>query len=564
MAFDGLVLNAVVSELKNNLIGGKIQKIYQPSDHEILLGIYANSLQYALSLNISSNCYSIHLTTTKKENPLVAPNFCMLLRKHIMGFRLNSISTNGLERIVTLELTGYDQEHELVCKKLVIELMGKHSNILLLDENDMIIDAFKHFSKQTGANRDIMPKSEYHLPISNKLEISHFAELEKKLENTLCLSDFFVENFIGISKSFILNVLSTLKIEDNLTLTNYRLVASYILDFISKISDNQVKAISIENQDYTLIPCLEKDPLQINFFLDDYYTQKEEKQQFLSYRNQVLTFILGKSKKLAKKLDSINEKLKDCSYMEEYKLYGELLTSYLYQIGKEHRSSVSLNNYYENNTPIEIPLDIALSPSDNAKKYFKKYHKLKNTFSIVQEQKQELEHEISYIESIIYEIQAAKTIKDIDAIYEEIQSSFSVKNKEQSKKVKGKKTKVNPASKKVEPFIYQVDGFKVLVGKNNKQNDELTFKIAKKEDLWFHVKDIHGSHVILITNGVTPSQETINKVASITAYHSKASCSSNVPVDYTFVKYIKKPNHAKPRNGYLYQSENCECNAKNR
>ena len=190
MAFDGLVLNAVVSELKNNLIGGKIQKIYQPSDHEILLSIYANSLQYALSLNISSNCYSIHLTTTKKENPLVAPNFCMLLRKHIMGFRLNSISTNGLERIVTLELTGYNQEHELVCKKLVIELMGKHSNILLLDENDMIIDAFKHFSKQTGANRDIMPKSEYHLPISNKLEISHFAELEKKLENTRVLNTF--------------------------------------------------------------------------------------------------------------------------------------------------------------------------------------------------------------------------------------------------------------------------------------------------------------------------------------------------------------------------------------
>lgn len=182
MAFDGFVLNAVVTELKRTLINGKVQKIYEPNSNEILLSIYANGLQYALSLNVSSNFYSAYLTTTKKENPLAAPNFCMLLRKHLMGYRISNIFTMQLERILMIELVGNNEEHELTTKKLVVELMGKHSNILLLNADSIIIDSLKHFSIQNGANRDIMPRCEYVLPTSAKIDISLYSQLENKLE----------------------------------------------------------------------------------------------------------------------------------------------------------------------------------------------------------------------------------------------------------------------------------------------------------------------------------------------------------------------------------------------
>ncbi|MCI9177688.1 MAG: fibronectin/fibrinogen-binding protein [Clostridia bacterium] len=545
MAFDGFVLSSVVEEFKTCLIGGKVQKIYEPTNHEILLSIYANGLQYALCANVSSNLYSVFLTTSKKENPLVAPNFCMLLRKHLMGYKIINISTMQLERILTIEFTGNNEEQELVTKKLIIELMGKYSNILLLDEKNNIIDSLKHFSTQAGANRDILPKAIYQLPSTDKIDISLYSSLETAIEETqTSLSSFFVTHFIGISKTLILHIISSLNLEDTLSKENYQTLASYLLDLKTAILQKQVKCILLSNKDYTLVPSLENNQtLQINFFLDNYYLHKEQEEQFLNYRNQLLNFILGKLKKISKKLSVIDEKLKECNHIEEYKLYGELLTSYLYQISKEHISHIELLNYY-NNSLIDIPLDISLSPAENAKKYFKKYHKLKNTFTIVHEQKLELEKEINYLESIVYEIEVCSSLKELDGIYEEIQDAFMLHMQKHSKKKPLKKK-----SKKViasEPIVYQIQDFKVLIGKNNRQNDELTFKIAKKDDIWFHVKDVHGSHTILITNGKQPSQDIINECANLAAVYSKANNSSNVPVDYTFIKYVKKPNKAKP------------------
>lgn len=542
MAFDGFVLNSVVVELNHCLIGGKVQKIYEPNHNEILLSIYANGLQYALSLNISSNFYSAFLTTTKKENPISAPNFCMLLRKHLMGFKIASISTMQLERIMIIEFAGNDENHNPVVKKLMVELMGKHSNILLLNNENIIIDSLKHFSIQSGANRDIMPKSQYYFPTSDKIDISEYTSL--KLDSDTSLSSFFVNHFTGVSKTLVIQALSCLQLPDILTKEHYKLLAEYLLNLREDIFKEQVKCVLVGTKDYVLIPCTPpKEPLQINLFLDDYYSQKEQAEQFSSYRNQLLNFILGKLKKISKKLSVIDEKLKECNHMDEYKLYGELITSYLYQLPQEHTSQITLTNYYTNE-PTCIPLDISISPSENAKKYFKKYHKLKNTFIIVQEQKIDLEKEIDYAESIVYEIQSAKTLKELDEIYDEIQDTFTLKTKQQSKKkaLKKKKSKATLGN----PISYEIQNFKVLVGKNNRLNDELTFKIAKKDDIWFHVKDFHGSHVILCTNGSTPSQEVINQCASLAAYYSKATLSSNVPVDYTLVKYVKKPSKAKP------------------
>ncbi len=540
MAFDGLVLNSVVQELKNTLMNGKIQKIYQPSSDEILFSIYANNLSYALTCNSSSNFYSVHLTTSKKENPLVAPNFCMLLRKHLMGYKITNISTINNERIFVMELAGNDDDYKPITKKLIVELMGKHSNILLVNSENIIIDSLKHFHISDGAYRDTIPNAKYILPISNKINISCYKELNLNENNSL--TEFFTEHFSGISKNFISYSIEYLGITNILNINNYNTLAKYILDIEDAILQCKVSA-EYYNNDYVLIMNNNAKTLQVNLFLDDYYTKKERSEQFLSYRNQLLQFILAKVKKLSKKLNAIDEKLKECENTEKYKLYGELITSYLYKIPDKHISQIELNNYYNNNDIVSIPLDISISPAENAKRYFKKYHKLKNALSIVQSQKNELEKEIDYLESIVYEIQSAKSINDLDEIYDEIEDSFSNSQKQKNKKQVKKKKAKNET--KIDPIIYNIDGFKILVGKNNKQNDILTFKMASKEDLWFHVKDIHGSHVILVTNGSMPSQEVINKCASITAYHSKAIQSSNVSVDYTLVKYVKKPKLAK-------------------
>ena len=421
--------------------------------------------------------------------------------------------------------------------------MGKHSNIMLLDNNNVIIDALKHFSTSDGAYRNILPHTQYVLPASNKINISDYKSLENKLTEFNSLSSFFVENFTGISKTFIVNAINLLNINDTVTLDNYNAIAKYILELKGEIANNNVEAIDFEN-DYTLQICKSsKEPLQVNFFLDDYYNSKEKQEQFLSYRNYLLQFISAKLKRISKKLSTIDDKLKECQNLDKYQLYGELITSFLYQMPKEHISHIELENYYNNNELIDIPLDIAISPADNAKKYFKKYHKLKNTFVIVQEQKAELENEINYLESIVYEIQASKNINDLDEIYDEIEDAFSFSQKQNGKKA-NKKKKSKRAKETVTPIVYNIDGFKVLVGKNNKQNDELTFKVANKEDIWFHIKDFHGSHVILVTNNLVPPQETINKCASIAAYYSKAMQSSNAQVDYTLVKYVKKPKSA--------------------
>ena len=258
-------------------------------------------------------------------------------------------------------------------------------------------------------------------------------------------------------------------------------------------------------------------------------------------------------KKVNKKLSNINTKLKECENMDLYKLYGELIIANLYRLNNETSQSITLENYYDNNNLITIPINTRFSISDNAKNYFKKYNKLKSALEVVSIQKKEAQKELNYLESIIYELETAKTVSDIDEIYSEISESSLFDN---IKKVKNKSiTKVSTKkySSSISPLTFQVDGFSVFVGKNNKQNDYLSTKFAKKDDIWFHTKDIHGSHVILKTNGQTPPIEVLEKCASLAAHFSKAKLSSNVPVDYTFVKYVKKPSGSKPRNGNIYK-----------
>lgn len=560
MAFDGIITRQVVRELNTCLLNGKITKVFQPSKNEVLLGVYSNGTNYALLINIDAHSCRFHLTTTQKPNPFNAPGFCMLLRKHLIGMRIKSITTYDLERVVDIELEGFDELNDLTTKKIVIELMGKHSNIILLSSSQKIIDSLRHLDSLSNSTRDILPTREYIFPTTDKMsfmEISSFEEFLEKIQsyisntNTFSIDSLFSNNFIGISQLLMQSILKRLDISPN---SNVEADLKQVYESLKElVASSSLACILYENktkQDYIIQIDENASSLCVNFFLDDYYSTKEDSDTFINYRNNLLKLILGELKKYNKRLINMNKKLEECTKMDQYRLYGELITANLYQIdSSKNTDSIVLNNYYDNNTPITIPLDNTISTNLNAKKYFKKYNKLKSACEIVTVQKYDTKKEINYIESVIYELESASTIQEINSIYTEVSESFLLKNHTKLSTKAGKKKKNQKSKKQVEtfdPIKFLIDGYTVLVGKNNKQNDHLTLKYAHSNDLWFHTKDIHGSHVILKTNGEEVSEDLINQCATIASYYSKAKNSSNVPVDYTFIRYVKKPSGSKP------------------
>ena len=581
MAFDGIVTNSIVKELKN-IIGYKIDKVYEPEKNTVILGLYGKSLNLMLLMCISSTNYRLHLTTQKQKNPSTAPNFCMLLRKYLIGLKIKNIYTVDLERIVFIDLENNENPNKPICRKLIIELMGKHSNIILTDSNNIIIDSLRHTSTLEKSNRDIYPTARYIFPESNKysfLELKDFDDFYDKLEpklieyiaenslniENLDISNFRIDKLIsntfnGISLSFIQNVLQNLNVKD-ISKDNLNLIFSKITEILSTSSLDIFKT---ENgKDYFLYTTnnLSENQFNLNYKIDDFYFEKESTELFKNYRNSILHLILATMKKYEKRLENIDNKLSECSNMDKFRLYGELITSNLYQIPNRNLDSIDVENYYDNNNIITIPLDKKYLPSYNAKRYFKKYNKLKNALAIVNVQKEETIRDIDYIESVIYELDNSKTIEDIEAIYDEISenSLFSDKLKTKSKKTSAKNKKAKPMTKNkltsFNPLKYLIDGYTVLVGRNNKENDYLTCKFANKNDIWFHTKDIHGSHVILKTNpNETIPDNILFEAAKLAAQHSKAKNSSHVPVDFCKVSFVKKPSGSKP--GYVIYSNN--------
>ena len=573
MAFDGIVTKAITSEIAQ-LKGSRIDKIFEPNKNTIILGIYQNGINYALNICIDAQYCRINLTTHQKANPQVAPNFCMLLRKNLIGLKLKNIITFDLERLIILEFEGFDELDDIISKKLVIELMGKHSNIILLDDSNIIIDSLRHIKEIDENFRDILPHTKYTFPTSNKisfLELKDFEDFKEHLNlsspnsasnnnNDINKLPTIISNiFNGISKNFINAIIKKLEISDTSD-TSLEKIFNYTNEIITNIGTSNISFESIKSndgtiKDYFLIP--EKSsslqPFDLNFFIDDFYFNKESNEQFKNYRNTLLKLILDTLKKYKKRLYNIDEKLKECDDMDKYKLYGELITSNLYRIPNRNVDEIELENYYENNNKIKIKLDKRFSPSINAKRFFKKYSKLKNALIIVSEQKADTLKELDYIESVIYELENCSTIEEIAFIYEEISENDIFKEKASlkanTKKNKVKKSKLTKnKTVSFNPIKYTVDGYTVFVGRNNKENDYLTLKFASKTDLWFHTKDFHGSHTILkLDNNLPyPNNDILIKVAELAAKHSKARNSSNVPVDYCEVKFVKKPSGSKP------------------
>lgn len=571
MAFDGIVTKAVVSELNTCLINGKINKIFEPNKNEILLGIYSGGKNYCLNISIDSVNYRIHLTTNSKPNPQNVLNFCMVLRKHLTGGTIKRIYSNGLERIVFIDIDVYNELNDLITKTLVVELMGKHSNIILLNSEHTVIDSLRHLNKFDNSNRDIFPGSKYLNIESAKKDFLAVKTFDEFYKDVSIDSENFPSTlskvYNGFGKKNISYLLETLNIPTAVSTNNLKEVYSYLKDLFTNMPDNVVlKEYPSVKKDYFAYKST-NDGLAVNFYLDDFYTSKEQSEQFKQYRDTVLKLVLNHVGKIKERISTIDLKIADCTNAEKYRLYGELITSNLYRIPDYPQAEVTLENYYDNNNLITIPLDEKFSPSKNAKNFFKKYRKLQNTIAIVEKQKELSEAELSYLESIVYELEEVSTIEDIDNIYSEIcdnlifgKNANTVNNhvyNKQSKITNSKSSKQSNASNM--PEKRNIDGYTVYIGKNNKQNDYLTCRLAQNSDIWFHTKDIHGSHVVLKTDSLHSSSEnssascTFNipdsvlyKCASIAAYYSKARMSQNVPVDYTLIKYVKKPNGAKP------------------
>lgn len=544
MAFDGIVLNSVVHELQQNIIGSKVNKVYQPTKNNVILDLYSMGKKFNLNLCIEPKNCRLNLTNHSMENPMQAPSFCMLLRKHLTSSKLININTFDLERIVELEFETFDEFDDVITKKIIIEIMAGHSNIILVNSSNKIIDSLRH----VVATREILPGKTYAVPENNKnsfLLLNDFNDFCSILQyDGSSIDKLMSDKFIGISQSFIRHAIQDIELPiNNLPNDDLEKLYNYTKEVINSIEKNSIKLVNDENDFYiTIATSNNSEELSLNNFIDDWYYKKESNENLTNTKKSLLNTISVLLKKFAKRLENIDSKLNECKNMDTYRLYGELITSNLYKYNNMNLDNIKVENYYDNNSLIDIPLDKSINVNKNATRYFKKYNKLKNAFSIVSVQKKETELELKYIESIIYSIENSNTLSELEDIIAELHESNILKNK---KKIKtSKRTKKDNSI--IEPLKYIIDGFTILAGKNNKQNDILSLKIANNSDIWFHVKDVQGSHVILKTENKQVDYSTLEKCAKIAVENSKAKYSSNVAVDYCEVKYVKKPSGAKP------------------
>lgn len=535
MAFDGLVTRAIVNELKDNLLQGKIDKVYHPEKNELVFSVHTNKQKYKLYACVDTNHPGIFITEDEFQNPLTPSGFCMLLRKHLTGARIINISQKDWERIVEIDFETRDELGFNVNKKLIVEIMGKHSNIILVDtKTDKILDSIKRISIDVNRARQILPGMIYEYPpTQNKIspdkltsaDFDNFSDPRSILNNIQGISPLIAEELFE-SQSPHEKLKGFLNLLENRDLT---------CKIFLKEEDIPMDFHVLPIESYHELKSKNMDA--VSKTIEYYYSHRESSNRVKQKSTDLNKHVNTTIKKLYLKKQKLSEELLKAEHSEKYRLYGELLTANIHSI-KPGSSSVDVLNYYNGET-ITIPLDKRYHPSKNAQNYFKKYSKSKTA---IVEKNNQLEHtdaDILYLESVMSFIEMADSTETIDNIREELIESGFIRRRKLSKQPKKKN--------EIKPFTYTTtDGFIVLAGRNNKENDILTTKKAAKNDLWFHTKDIPGSHTILFTGGKDPSDIAIFEAAAIAAYHSKGRMSENVPVDYTKIRFVKKPSGAKP------------------
>lgn len=554
MAFDGIVVANLAHELKEQLQNGRIAKIAQPESDELLFTIKTTAGQKRLSISASASLPLVYLTETNKPSPMTAPNFCMLLRKHIANGRIIDIYQPGLERILHIIIEHLNEMGDLCRKDLIIEIMGKHSNIIFCTEDGTIIDSIKHVSAQMSSVREVLPGRTYFVPDTmnkqNPLSISETEFTTMLYEKPMALSKAMYSSLTGISPvaaeeiCYIAGVDSALPAKELPADVLIHLYHQFRI-YLEPISEGRfAPAIYYdgkEPKEFSALPLTHfstyarQEYSSVSEVLETYYASKNTLTRIRQKSTDLRHIVQTALERNRKKYDLQTRQLSDTQNREKYKVYGELLHTYGYQ-AEANAKSLDALNYYTNEM-ITIPLDPTMTPMENAQCYFEKYNKQKRTFEALSHLIDETKNEIDYLESVRTALDIALTEDDLSQIKEELIESGYMRRKYTKKKVKIKN----------QPLHYiSSDGFHMYVGKNNLQNDELTFHFAVGNDWWFHAKQVPGSHVIVKTNGQTLPDRTFEEAGRLAAYYSSMRNADKIEIDYVEKKYVKKTPGAKP------------------
>lgn len=549
MSFDGVFTHAMINELRETLLSGRISKIHQPYENEVVLVIRSRGKNQRLLLSAHPSYARIQITQIDYQNPDTPPNFVMMLRKHLDGAILESIEQIENDRVIHFHFTKRDELGDLQNIILIVELMGRHSTIILVNkESGKILDAIKHIGSSQNTYRSLLPGVDYIAPPEQN-QLNPFSQEKEKVFHRLSQMDLtpkgIQQQFQGIGFDTAQELVARLTERPNEKMLVWQ-------EFFTAIDTQRSPSLyEVAEKEYFT-------PINYRFFdsntqqkkmyptlsalLDAFYQEKAEKDRAKQQGGELIRKIENELKRNRNKLKKREQTLKDSENAEDYRRDGELLTTFMAQVPRG-ANEVTLPNYYEEDRPITIKLDPALTPNQNAQKYFHRYQKLKNAVKLIGKQIEEAKNEIDYLESVLSQLEIAGPM-DIEVIKEELTAEGYLKKKS-SKKQKRKKPS--------QPDQYlSTDGTLILVGKNNLQNDQLSLKTAKKTDYWLHAKNIPGSHVIIKSD--QPSDETITEAAELAAYFSKYRHSAQVPVDLVQVKHLRKPNGAKP--GYvIYENQ---------
>ena len=557
MAFDAVAVRCLVKDLKDKLINSRIDKIHQPEKDEITINLRTMTDNFKLVLSASPAHPRVHFTNVSKKNPISAPMFCMLLRKRIGGGKLVAVRQQECDRVLFLDFECVNELGDTVLITVVCEIMGMYSNIIIVDSNGVIIDSLKRVDLTMSSRRLVLPNIKYELPESqNKLNLLECTAIDvctavKNLDAEMPLNKALLRTIEGVSpivcREIEYKVMegATNRIEGVL----FDRLAVEIERLKSVCSDCSGKPVVVYREDGKPMDFCFMNVEQYGDFakveskesfsdlLDGFYEARDSRDR-MRVKSQSLTKLLNNTlERLARKIAKQQSELERCADREHLRICGDLLQANIYRIerGAEY---VDVENFYdENNAILRIKLNPAISPSANAQKYYKDYRKAKNAEIMLKEQLEKGREELDYIDSVLDTVDRAENEKDLAQIREELTEQGYLKVQ------KGKK----PRQTTLPPLEFESsDGFKILVGRNNRQNDKLTLKTASKNDMWLHTKDIHGSHVIVVSDGKKISDTAICEAAQLAAYHSKARNSSQVPVDYTLVRYVSKPNGSKP------------------
>lgn len=554
MAFDGITISNIVYELREQLLDGRINKIAQPEADELLLTIKSKTGQKRLYISASASLPLIYLTEQNKPSPMNAPNFCMLLRKHINNGRITDITQPKLERIIRFEIEHLDELGDLCKKYLVVEIMGKHSNIIFCNDNDRIIDSIKHVSAQMSSIREVLPGRVYFIPETveklNPLDVNYVDFSSVLTGKPTGLAKAIYTSFTGISPivaeeicyiSGIDSSVSPKDLSDDMMIHLYKQFILFMEDVVKTHFTPAIYYKGNEPKEFAAVPLTHFGEYERKTFesmsalLETYYASKNTitriRQKSVDLRKIVQTAL----ERNRKKYDLQSKQLRDTEDRDKYRIYGELINVYGYGL-EPNAKELNCLNYYTNED-IKIPLDPTKTPQENSQKYFDKYNKQKRTYEALVDLIQETRDEIIYLESVANSLDIALSEDDLSQIKEELTDAGFVKRKFTKKKVK-----INS-----KPFHYiSSDGYHMYVGKNNIQNEELTFNFAVGNDWWFHAKGCPGSHVIVKTNGDELPDRTFEEAGRLAAYYSKNRGAEKVEIDYVEKKHVKKPKGGKP------------------